>query len=663
MYKNKLSFFTIIIISIIFIITTVMSINIYFLYNGLKNDMSNKMKEVIDIEAEVLRTNIAEYIDAYSVNEYEKLIKNSVHNKEFLAIIIKDYNMGSILSEDYFLTGLIKINGQIENFDINNNQHQNVLNNSYYNKNYNIILKHKTIGTISIYVSGKSINDRLDNLFMGILIKSIFISITLIVILLFTVIYFSFLKPIKDITESITDTDNYGIPKNLLKIQGNKEITTLIKSINNTISLIKDSNLKLQKNMKQTRLNRLKYKTLLDLASDEIFILNSAGELLEYSYSVQNILGYDENEMHTLSVYDWDKDITKEQYEGLISRLSEEPIIFDRVHTKKDGSVYYAQISARKIFINNQLLVYASVRDNSKEYHLKEDILKHKQELEKQNKLLEEKNIALENSEKEIMSVNKNLNQTVQEQIEELRKKEQLIIQQSKLATMGEMIGNIAHQWRQPLNVLSLHKDIIIDDYFSNELNDDKIEKFEEKTNNIIQYLSKTIDDFRNFFVPSTEKTNFELIEAINNIVNIVDIQLKSHDIKLNINNKTNQRIFILGYPNEFKQVLINLINNSKDAIMKLQKSGKIKNGIIDIDIDYNTISKETNIYVSDNGGGIPEDIIHKIFEPYFTTKFKSQGTGLGLYMSKTIVEINMNGKLDCENIENGAKFTIKLND
>jgi PAS domain S-box-containing protein len=259
----------------------------------------------------------------------------------------------------------------------------------------------------------------------------------------------------------------------------------------------------------------------------------------------------------------------------------------------------------------------------------------------------------LKDTELKLEELNQNLKEEVQSKVSELREKEQMLIQQSKMAAMGEMIGSIAHQWRQPLNALSILKDTVVDDYYENALSDDIMDRFEERANNLISYMSKTIDDFRNFFIPSKSKIKFNLIEEINSIQDIVLAQLKSNAIALNITHK-DSTIEIISYPNEFKQVILNIINNSKDAIVKLSKKGKI-------DIDISQDSRHIYIYITDNGGGIDDDIIDKVFEPYFTTKFQAQGTGLGLYMAKTIIENSMDGVLSVENIEDGAKFIIKL--
>ena len=236
----------------------------------------------------------------------------------------------------------------------------------------------------------------------------------------------------------------------------------------------------------------------------------------------------------------------------------------------------------------------------------------------------------------------------------ELQKKDALIFQQSKLAAIGEMIGNIAHQWRQPLNSigvtmmkLELNSD---NDNLTKEIVSDTI----DKTNSIVSHMSKTIDDFRNFFSPTKSKSEFLIRDNIESVLSLIIPQLTVHNININIIG--NRDIKVFGYENELKQVLINIVSNAKDAIVNnnINVDGLIK---IEIESDEENLT----IKISDNAGGIPSTIIDKVFDPYFTTKFKSQGTGLGLYMSKIIIEKNMKGSLVVQNDNDGAIFTIQI--
>jgi len=258
--------------------------------------------------------------------------------------------------------------------------------------------------------------------------------------------------------------------------------------------------------------------------------------------------------------------------------------------------------------------------------------------------LLAKKNRELYKYSQEIKNLNQSLEKRIANEIAKNQKQQEILFQQSKLASMGEMIGAIAHQWRQPLNTLGLNTQLLVEDYFDGLVNEDYILEYEKKQMNIVKFMSKTIDDFRNFFVQDKEKTKFRLKDAIDEVVKLIDKQLKNYNITLIIKADESE---IEGYKNELKQVLLNLINNSKDAIL----ANNIQNGKIEIIAFKNTIK------IKDNAGGIPDNIKNRIFEPYFTTK--DNGTGIGLYMSKIIIEEHLNSKLYFENVEDGAEFII----
>ncbi len=228
------------------------------------------------------------------------------------------------------------------------------------------------------------------------------------------------------------------------------------------------------------------------------------------------------------------------------------------------------------------------------------------------------------------------------------REKENLLIKQSKLAAMGEMIGAIAHQWRQPLNALNINIENMEDDYNEGLVDRGYLDKFITEQTNTIQFMSKTIDDFRNFFRIDREEEVFSVKQAIDSIYRIQSAQLNNNNILLKI---SGMDFVVKGYENEFKQVILNIVTNAKDAILKNRSRG----GIIDVALQNSTIT------IRDNGGGIPKKIVDRIFEPYFTTKEQGEGTGMGLYMCKMIIEDNMGGMLEASRIENGTEFTLKL--
>jgi signal transduction histidine kinase len=258
----------------------------------------------------------------------------------------------------------------------------------------------------------------------------------------------------------------------------------------------------------------------------------------------------------------------------------------------------------------------------------------------------------------ELIKEEKELNETLEKRVleEKLKQKEQeqILIQQTRLAAMGEMIGNIAHQWRQPLNALGLVFQNLKFSYEIGELNDEVINRTVGKANILTNNMSKTIDDFRNFFRPNKEKEYFDINKGVLDAIDLVESTFEHHNIKLEkIFEK--EKVEVLGFPNEFSQVILNIISNAKDALVE----NKIENPTVKIETKIQ--NEFVFISIKDNACGIKDEIINKIFEPYFTTKNEVQGTGIGLYMSKIIIEKNMNGQIIVENTHEGANFIIKL--
>jgi len=244
----------------------------------------------------------------------------------------------------------------------------------------------------------------------------------------------------------------------------------------------------------------------------------------------------------------------------------------------------------------------------------------------------------------------------VEDEVKKNRDKDRLLIQQSKLAAMGEMLGNIAHQWRQPLNNVSLIIQFLRDNYHNKSITKPQLEKFINKANKHIEYMSETIDDFKNFYKPSKTQTKFSIKESINTLLYMIKNQYSNDNIKIEVDCED---IIITGYENELKQALLNILNNAKDALL-LKKEQEEFEALITIFVKK--VQNSLVIEIFNNGGNIKDEIIDKIFEPYFTTKFEHQGTGIGLYMTKSIIQTNMKGKIEVENIKDGVKFIITLN-
>lgn len=255
---------------------------------------------------------------------------------------------------------------------------------------------------------------------------------------------------------------------------------------------------------------------------------------------------------------------------------------------------------------------------------------------------------------KELEEINHSLDQRIREEIEKSRKQEQMLLQQSRLVAMGEMIGNIAHQWRQPLNVLGLSIQNLEMASELGELNHDYIVKMIDTSMKQVTYMSKTIDDFRNFVNPKSAQIRFDLGEAIEESIRLLTPTLKSSMIAVTVD-KPQSIIKILGNASEFKQVIVILINNARDAFVENNISERM------MDIRVSEDEKQVLIEFEDNAGGIPPEIIGRIFDPYFTTKEEGKGTGIGLYMSYGIIKEKMNGSITASNTQRGAKFTITL--
>jgi signal transduction histidine kinase/PAS domain-containing protein len=237
--------------------------------------------------------------------------------------------------------------------------------------------------------------------------------------------------------------------------------------------------------------------------------------------------------------------------------------------------------------------------------------------------------------------------------LEELRKNSLLLVQQSRMAALGEMIGNIAHQWRQPLNNLGLLVQQTPLFYELGEVDKAFLENNAEKSMQLIEHMSSTIDDFRNFFKPDKEKVDFKVSEELAKTLSLVEGSFQGQQIEIEVRDQSDPVIY--GYPNEFAQVLLNILLNAKDALSEREIA--LPKVVVEITAEKN----KAVLTVTDNAGGIPEEIIGKIFDPYFTTKGPQAGTGVGLFMSKTIIEKNMGGRLSARNVAGGAEFRIEI--
>jgi PAS domain S-box-containing protein len=395
------------------------------------------------------------------------------------------------------------------------------------------------------------------------------------------------------------------------------------------------------------RENELFVKEMFRSHSAVMFLLDpDNGKIIDANPAAERFYGYPYERLLNMAITDLTTH-PPDKAKEIFCAISKDGVeCFSERHRLSSGLIKYVEVRSTVFSANDKKLLFAIITDISDKVRI----------------------------ENELKLLNRKLTDTVEDEINKRLKHEKLLIHQSRLATMGEMLGAIAHQWRQPLNVLSILFFDLKDAFSYGELTSDYFDDVLGKANTQIGFMSKTIDDFRNYFKPNKEKVVFDLKVAIDDAVMVVSPQLE--DCEVNVDTTGNasflngnesgknpenlkKRFYIYGYPSEFKQVIVNLINNSNEAIagQRVSKSGY--RGKISIRLAEE--DKKVFVEISDNGGGIPESILNRIFEPYFSTKYDSGGTGIGLYMSKVIIENHMNAKLYARNGEHGASFIMEF--
>ena len=476
----------------------------------------------------------------------------------------------------------------------------------------------------------------------------------------------------------------------------------------------------LKKSQEELQNEKTKYKILMEYSSDAIFIINLDGFVVENNKLFRDSLGYEDSEVLKLHVSDFEAVHTKEQIKENIKNISFEPLYFESKYKRKNGTLFDVSISIIRVIIDKQEYIYSSFRNITQQKKLQNNILKQKEEFEtifdyshdgiaiidlnknfikfntsflnmveytKEELLtksckdltaiedLQRNESALErvirdghidNFEKSCItksgkkiSVNMSASLLPDKKTILLSMKDistlKIMEEQSKLASMGEMIGNIAHQWRQPLSVIttSISGLKLKSDFLDIDKNDiDECEKNILKQTN---YLSETIDNFRNFIKGDKIYDEISLKAVLENAISLVYSSLHNNFINVITNLEDDLKIF--GNKSELAEAFINMLNNSKDALKSNIKDESDRLIFINTKLlNENTIE----VKILDSGKGIKEDILKKIFEPYFSTKHQSQGTGLGLAMADKIIRERHGGKIMVLNEEfeyNGKKY------
>lgn len=307
----------------------------------------------------------------------------------------------------------------------------------------------------------------------------------------------------------------------------------------------------------------------------------------------------------------------------------------------RDVEVYSALIEYKK-----QKLIYSIVHDVTQRRQAEEALKSLNEELDRR---VTERTAELADT---IRKLRAEIDERLRAE-KALREKELMLIHQSRQAALGEMIGNIAHQWRQPLNTLGLVVQQLPLLYECGEFTKEYLDKSVAQSMNVIQHMSQTIDDFRNYFLPDREKVEFMVSEVIAQTVVLIEDSFK--DQKIDIEVLTQDSPAIQGYRNEFAQALLNILNNARDALSERAIA------VPKVTISIGCEDGKAVVTISDNAGGIPNEILSKVFDPYFTTKGPDKGSGIGLFMSKTIIEKNMGGSLTARNTGEGAEFRIEV--
>ena len=258
----------------------------------------------------------------------------------------------------------------------------------------------------------------------------------------------------------------------------------------------------------------------------------------------------------------------------------------------------------------------------------------------------------LEASQRELHDLNKNLEERIQDEIKLREENHKMYEQQAKMAAMGEMMDAVAHQWKQPLNALSLMADMLRGDFESGNVDQTYINNLTNDAQGQIEHMVNTLSEFRNFFRPKDQTETFGIKRCIQSVMLLVNDEFMQNNINIHV--QSDKEILLTGIENEFKHLILNIINNAKDAFNERNVKQR------DIYINFYQEDNHINLEIEDNAGGIPEEVIHDIFKPEVTTKEEGKGTGIGLYMSMQIAQ-KLNGTLSVMNTDTGARFLLEI--
>ncbi len=389
----------------------------------------------------------------------------------------------------------------------------------------------------------------------------------------------------------------------------------------------------------------------IDVTEDGMWDWNPITNAVVYSPKWKQMLGYEEHEIAN-NLEEWSKRVHPEDMQEVMRTLQEHLeqkspyYISEHRLLCKDGSYKWVLDRGKASFAQNgkPSRVVGFHTDITKRKALEEELFS------KSANLSEELKEILSNQTK-LKSSNKTLELQLKEEIEKRREKEELLLQHTRQAAMGEMISMIAHQWRQPLTTIGLSSDNMLFDIALDNLDAQSLEENLKTIKNQVMYLSRTIDDFRTFFMPNKEKEHICVHDCLENTLGLIGKNLEQSGIDVRLFLEDTTPLFL--HKNELVQVFLNILQNAKDVLMQKKRTAPT------ITIKSFEDAQSVTVVIADNGGGIEKEHLYKIFEPYFTTKQNLNGTGLGLYMSKTIIEERCCGSIKAQNSSDGAEFIM----
>ena len=704
--KNRSLLFSFLLPFLITIITISSFYTIYSYFETkqrLVNEINLKTNSIIIQLSDAL----PHFIESYAINEYKKLIENELQDSDILAIIVKDYNYGKIFSKEFIESGKIRENDKILDLNRNDIYQNNLLDKKFSYTKVDLLNESDIkIATLELYISDEKLKEKLKKIVKTSILE-IFILAFFIIVLVFLIIKSLILKPISNIVDAIQNSDIYGIPKEDIP-QNNivKEFNELSIKMNEMIFTIKDL-------QKQIIKEKDFISNIIDNSNVIIAVIDSNGNMFKINKFAQEFIGYKQEDISNKPFF-WlnflHKDAKetvgniiekakngniKKYYKATCISKNQEERVFEWSNTvisKDDGSMDYLVLIG--IDVTQKELIQKEILQQKEELEL---ILNYSKDgiaiLDLNTKLLNFNNSFIEMtgySKDELlektafeMFVDKDIDKNkiiIKKILEEgfitnheetfafkekrvftnfsvslLPNKETLLMiikdvsslkvlqEQSKLASLGEMIGNIAHQWRQPLSLISTVASSL---RVKSEYDMLKKEDIYEASKSIVmqtEYLSNTIDNFRDFIKGDKSYTNISIKDVLDNSLTLVAASLNNNFINLII--ELNDDLTIFGNKNELTEAFLNIISNSKDILKTIEEKDRfifIKSKKVD--------ENRLELKFLDSGGGIDEALISRVFEPYFTTKHKSQGTGLGLPIVDKIVRERHNASIEIYN-------------